>query len=73
MKSEPGGTGAGDRGGGFALPLQSPRLPRLFSSFPPSESLEQTRLSPDLYRYGGERWPTEVTSNPYFRAVQVCE
>ena len=51
MKSEPGKTGAGDWGGAPvplpqspALPPQSPRLPRLFSSFPPSESLEQATL-----------------------------
>ena len=49
MKSEPGETVAGDWGGGnefplpqsLALPHQSPRLLRLFSSFPLSESLEQ--------------------------------
>ena len=46
INSEPGGTEAGDWGGGKegeALPPQSPRLPRLFSSFPPSESLEQAK------------------------------
>ena len=68
MKSEPGKTGGGGGGGElgkeapFPLPQsptlrpQCPRLSRLLSSFPQSESLEQARSYLEFHRQSGDKY-----------------